>query len=159
MQHQCVIIDNVTNHRLRAAVEAVQEPGADPDAGHRTRPGLSPRLASLELRTRSGISRAVIINSAAGAVLAVRYQPGAKETWEGVACRGYPQDEHYRQAYTELFKREPLDPPAARMRVLNPPEIGPRDPRPQRDGWAVSVWFYDSWKRTTAKATRLIVRS
>ena len=163
MQTKSIIINAMEPGLVKDAVEAVQTryPTNDTNhSGHRTRPGLSPEHAALDLIGRTTTAnRVCVIYNDHGAILAIRYRPDAnsKESWEGVAVAGHPADECYRKAYGELFYHDER-PVSAKSASLSSIDINlPKDPRPTEDGWAVSVWFTNQAERT-ATAHRLVVK-
>ena len=163
METKSIVINAMEPSLVKDAVEAVQAryPANDPNhQGHRTRPGLSPQQAAQDLIGRTATAnRACVIYDNHGAILAIRYRPdaGCKEAWEGVAVAGHPADECYRQAYDELFDHNERPAPAGSTSLSNIDINLPKDPRPTKDGWAVSIWFTNHAERI-ATAHRLVVK-
>ena len=142
-----------------AAINAAV-PAAEHQEGHRTRAGLSPRLAAQHLAALASANgdRACIVTRDEGSVLAVRFRQGAKTTepWEACVVAGHPDDTSYREAHDTLFDQGPRPEPE-RARPLEPAPLPcPKEPRPTPDGWAISRWFTCRWQRV-ARSHRVVV--
>ena len=159
-QHsESITVNTMRQDLIQAAVDAASV-GYDAEQGHRTRASLTPQLAAEHL-AKAAVSngeRACVIYHGPGVVLAVRFRDDARTTepWEACSIAGYPTDDHYREAYRQLFEDEERQELERTLPTANQPLPTPRDPRPTPDGWAISRWITDR-KTGFDNAKRVVV--